>query len=262
VVIATKFPSPHESTRYAPGSRHHIVAACEASLRRLGTDYIDLYQMHLPDPGTPIAETLSALDDLVRAGKVRYLGGANFRGWQIANAAWTARNDGLTALVSAQNRYSLIHREIELDVTPACVYFGLGILPYFPLASGLLTGKYKRGQQGPQGARLSEGMPLADLAGVFLTDANFNKVEALEKIASDCGVSLLHLALGGLATQPAVASVIAGATNASQLRANAEAGSWVPPADVLDAIEDACPRPETWPPQGSERGLTRGGYGG
>jgi aryl-alcohol dehydrogenase-like predicted oxidoreductase len=261
VIIATKFPSPHESTKYAPGSRHHIIAACEASLRRLGTDYIDLYQMHLPDPTTPMAETMAALDDLVHAGKVRYLGTANFRGWQIADAHWIARTNGLTEVVSAQNRYSLVHREVENDITPACLRFGLGILPYFPLGSGLLTGKYKRGRPGPESARLSDGMPLAYLAPVFLTEANFDIVDLLEKVALECGVSLLHIAMGGLAAQPAVASVIAGASSGAQAIANASAGVWTPAPDVVDAINKAAPRPPIWPPAETAQPLTAGGFG-
>jgi aryl-alcohol dehydrogenase-like predicted oxidoreductase len=258
VVIASKFPSPYEFTQHdAWGSRHHIIAACEGSLRRLGTDYIDLYQMHKSDPSTPVEETLSALDDLVHGGKVRYVGCANFRGWEIAEADCIARSNGFTRLVSAQNRYSLIHRDIEPDVSGACVRFGLGILPYFPLASGLLTGKYKRNEPGPKGARFSEGMPMAGMSDWFLTDANFDVVDALRSVASEAGVSLLHLALGGLAAQPAVASLIVGATRGSQVTANAEAGTWVPSADVLAAINAAAPSPETWPPPGTDEGLTK-----
>ncbi len=150
VLLATKFPSPHEPDRHRPGSRHHIIAACEGSLRRLRTDYIDLYQMHRPDPATPVEETLSALDALVAAGKVRYLGSSNFAGWQIAEAAWLARTNGWTRFISAQNEYSLLDRSIEQEVVPACAADGVGILPYFPLASGMLSGKYQRGMPGPE----------------------------------------------------------------------------------------------------------------
>jgi aryl-alcohol dehydrogenase-like predicted oxidoreductase len=244
-IIATKFPSPYEHSEQGGGSRHHVIAACEGSLRRLGVDYIDLYQMHNPDPTTPIEETLAALDGLVRQGKVRYLGNCNFSGWQIADADWTARTDGLVQMVSAQNNYSLVNREVEREVAPACLKFGLGILPYFPLASGLLTGKYRRGDPGPEGARLSEGMPLAGLASMFLTDANFDIVDSLEKVATDNGVTLLHLAMSGLAAQPAVASIIAGATSSAQVTANARAGTWVPPQEVLEAINTAAPGPGT-----------------
>jgi aryl-alcohol dehydrogenase-like predicted oxidoreductase len=236
VVIATKFPSPHEPTKHQPGSRHHIVEACEGSLRRLGTDFIDLYQMHRPDPLTPIDETLRALDDLVQSGKVRYVGSSNFAGWQIADADWTSRTHGWVRMVSAQNSYSLVDRRIESDVIPACQRFGIGMLPYFPLASGLLTGKYKRGEEGPEGTRLGKGSPMANR---FLTDRNFDKAEALEKVAAEVGVSLLHLAMGGLAAQPTVASVIAGATSPEQIEANVEAGTWTPSPEVLAAIDEA-----------------------
>jgi aryl-alcohol dehydrogenase-like predicted oxidoreductase len=242
-VIATKFPSPFEPTKHAIGSRHHIVQACEGSLRRLGTDYIDLYQMHRPDASTPAEETVSALDDLVRSGKVRYIGNSNFAGWQIADADWTARVNGWAHMVSAQNYYSLVNRDVERDVIPACERFGLGMLPYFPLESGLLTGKYKRGQDGPEGSRLSPGSPMGRMSSRFLSDRNFDVAEELEKVAAEAGVSLLHLAMGGLAAQPAVTSVIAGATKPEQVRANAEAGSWVPEPDVLAAINAAAPGP-------------------
>ena len=239
VVIATKWPSPFEETKHQPGSWHHIVRACEGSLRRLGTDYIDLYQMHRPDSLTPIDETLSALDDLVRSGKVRYIGSSNFAGWQIADADWTSRTNQWARMVSAQNSYSLVDRRVENEVIPACRRFGVGMLPFFPLASGLLTGKYKRGEEGPEGSRLGKGSPMAAGASRFLNDRNFDKVEALEKVAAEAGVSLLHLAMGGLAAQPAVASVIAGATSPEQIKANVAAGTWTPPADVLAAIDEA-----------------------
>ncbi len=244
VVIATKWPSPFEATKHHPGSRHHIVRACEGSLQRLGTDYIDLYQMHRPDALTPIDETLHALDDLVSAGKVRYIGSSNFAGWQIADADWTSRTNGWARMVTAQNNYSLLKRDVESDVIPACRRFGVGMLPFFPLASGVLTGKYTRGEEGPEGSRLGQGSPMAARAGMFLNDRNFDIVDELEKIAVDAGVSLLHLAMGGLAAQPMVASVIAGATTPEQVRANVDAGSWQPPADVLAAI-DAVTKPSS-----------------
>jgi aryl-alcohol dehydrogenase-like predicted oxidoreductase len=241
VVVATKFPSPFESTTQGGGSRSHIVAACEGSLRRLGTDYIDLYQMHQPDTSTPIDETLAALDDLVHSGKVRYVGHSNFTALQIADADWTARTNGQSRMVSAQNSYSLLNRTIERDVIPACQRFGLGMLPYLPLASGLLTGKYRRGEAGPPGARLSEGSPMAQMGASLLNDHNFTIVEALGKVAAEAGVSLLQLAMGGLAAQPTVASVIAGATTPEQVGANVEAGLWVPGPDVMAAIDVASP---------------------
>jgi aryl-alcohol dehydrogenase-like predicted oxidoreductase len=244
-VIATKFPSPFEASKHATGSRHHIVRACEGSLRRLGTDYIDLYQMHRPDPMTPIDETLSVLDDLVRSGKVRYIGNSNFASWQIADADWTSRTNGWARMVSAQNYYSLLKRDVERDVIPACERFGLGMLPFFPLASGVLTGKYKRGREAPEGSRLGAGGPFAAVSGHFLNDQNFDQVEALKKVARDEGVSLVQIAIGRLAAQPAVASVIAGATNPEQVRANAEAGTWEPSAEIRAAIDAAAPPPHS-----------------
>jgi aryl-alcohol dehydrogenase-like predicted oxidoreductase len=227
VIVATKFGNDVRGANGpdwgARGGRRYVVRAVEASLRRLGTDYIDLYQIHVPDPGTPIAETLSALDDLVRAGKVRYLGSSNFAGWQVADAAWTARTGNYTPFVSAQNEYSLLRRQVETDLVPACQRFGLGILPYFPLSSGLLTGKYRRGAEPPSGTRMATERYRSSLAG-----APWDVIESLEKYAAERGRSLLDVAIGGLAARPAVASVIAGATTPGQVRANAAAGSWGP----------------------------------
>ncbi|MGW0436180.1 aldo/keto reductase [Micromonospora sp. NPDC003197] len=233
VVVATKFgmdmSGMNGPDHGARGARRYIARAVEASLRRLGTDYIDLYQMHEPDPGTPIEETLSALDDLVRAGKVRYLGNSNFAGWQIADAAWVARTKGLTPFVSAQNLYSLLQREVEQEVVPACERFGLGLLPFFPLANGLLTGKYKRNEQPPAGSRLAGGGRYAER----LAAAPWDTIEAIEKYAAERGLTMLQVAIGGLAAQPAVTSVIAGATTPDQVRANAAAGSWQPSTEDL-----------------------------
>jgi len=223
-VIATKFGGarPGEDQGLPRGSRRYIRTAVENSLRRLGTDRIDLYQVHFPDRQTPIEETMAALDDLVTAGKVLYLGHSNFSGWQIADAAWIARTQHLTPFISAQNRYSLINREVENDVLPACERFGLGLLPYFPLESGLLTGKYRRGEQAPAGTRLAgEGF------NAWLADAPWDTIERLERYAADRGVTPLDVAIGGLLTQPAVTSVIAGATTGEQVRANA-AAAWRP----------------------------------
>jgi aryl-alcohol dehydrogenase-like predicted oxidoreductase len=231
-VIATKFGSDL-SGRNGPdwgarGSRRYIQRAVEASLRRLGTDHIDLYQIHVPDPDTPIAETLDALNDLIRAGKVRYLGSSNFAGWQVVDAAWTAQTRNLAPFVSAQNEYSLLDRSIEAELVPACQRFGVGLLPYFPLASGLLTGKYRRGEPAPPGTRLSHNrfQPV-------LTGAPWDTIDKLEEYAAKRDRTLLDVAIGGLAAQPAVASVIAGATSADQARANVAAGGWVPSADDL-----------------------------
>ena len=238
VVIATKFGSDVRKRGLtngedwgARGARRYIVRAVESSLRRLRTDWIDLYQLHWPDPATPIEETLAALDDLVHAGKVRYLGNSNFRGWQVADAEWTARIRNLTRFVSAQNQYSWLERDIETELVPALVEYRMGLLPYFPLASGLLTGKYRRGAPAPAGSRL-EGRD-----SVF-TDDTFDTLEALESFAKARGVTMLHVAIGGLAAKPAVASVIAGATSRAQVQRNVEAGSWRPSADELAELDE------------------------
>ncbi|MDR3510451.1 MAG: aldo/keto reductase [Caulobacteraceae bacterium] len=224
VVLATKFANP---TGAAPdqrgGSRRYVIQAVEASLARLGTDYIDLYQMHLPDADTPIEETLRALDDLITAGKVRYIGNSNFAGWQIADADWVARSQGLNRFVSAQNNYSLLERKVEFEVIPACERFGLGLLPYFPLASGLLTGKYHRGEAAPEGTRLAAWGARGAQA---LSDRTFDRVEKLADFAQANGHSLLELAFAWLLGHPAVSSVIAGATRPDQAVANAAAGAW------------------------------------
>jgi aryl-alcohol dehydrogenase-like predicted oxidoreductase len=236
IVLATKFGSDLRGANGpdwgARGSRRYIRKAIERSLLRLGTDYIDLYQMHMPDPSTPIEETLSALSDLVHEGKVRYIGNSNFAGWQIADADWIARTNGSVRFISAQNHYNLIDRGAETDVLPACERFGLGQLPYFPLASGLLTGKYQRGVAAPADGRIA-----AWHMDSMLSDENFDKVDALSTFANERGLSLLQVALGGLASRPAVASVIAGATSPAQSVANVEAGLWSPSADDLSAIE-------------------------
>ncbi|HEV8569627.1 MAG TPA: aldo/keto reductase [Actinoplanes sp.] len=225
VVLATKFgmdmAGMNGPDHGARGSRSYIIRAVEASLRRLDTDYIDLYQMHTPDPATPIDETLSALDDLVHAGKVRYLGNSNFAGWQIADADWTARTAGVTPFISAQNQYSLLHRDVEIEVVPACQHFGLGLLPFFPLDSGLLSGKYRRGEKPAEGTRLS-----LERYQRWLDGADWDTIEALSAYAAERGRSLLDVAVAGLAARPAVTSVIAGATTPDQVRANAAAGTW------------------------------------
>jgi aryl-alcohol dehydrogenase-like predicted oxidoreductase len=226
-VIATKFghsASSHNGPDFgARGARRYIRTAVETSLRRLGTDRIDLYQIHMPDPATPLEETLAALDDLVRAGKVLYIGHSNFAAWQVADAAWIARTAHLTPFISAQNHYSLLTRDAERELLPACVRFGLGLLPFFPLEHGLLTGKYRRGQPAPDGSRLALE-PFARR----LAEAPWDVIERLERYAADGGVGLLDVAIGGLLARPAVTSVIAGATTAEQVRANAAAATWRP----------------------------------
>ena len=224
VVIATKFAMPMgQAAHQRGGSRRYVMSAVEASLERLGTDYIDLYQMHAPDPDTPIDETLAALDDLVRAGKVRYIGCSNFNGWQIADADWTARSNGGTRFVSAQNHYSLLERAVESEVLGSCERFALGMLPYFPLASGMLTGKYHRNEPPPQGTRLAQVGRLAERA---LNDRNFDVVEKLTAFAAERSHSLLDLAFGWLLTKPIISSVIAGATSPKQVEANVAAAQW------------------------------------
>jgi aryl-alcohol dehydrogenase-like predicted oxidoreductase len=204
--------------------------AVEASLRRLKTDYLDVYQMHRPDPDTPIEETLRALDDLVRAGKVRYLGNSNFLGWQIADADWTAREGRLTRFVSAQNNYSLFERAIEKEVLPACERFGLGMLPYYPLAGGLLSGKYKRGAAAPENTRLHAWGARGE---AMLTDRNFDIVQKLSGYAEARGHNVLQLAFAWLLGHKVVSSVIAGASNPDQVKSNVEAASWrLTPQDV------------------------------
>jgi len=236
VVLATKFGMHMgEGPLRRGGSRRWMMQAAENSLRRLGTDYIDLYQIHFPDAGTPIEETLRALDDLVRQGKVRYVGCSNFAGWQVVEAAWTARTAGLAQFVSAQNFYNLLERNVERELVPACNAHGLGVLPYFPLASGLLTGKYQRGAAAPEGTRLS-----APRFKGALSDKNFDKVEKLSAFAADAGHSLLELAIGWLASQPHVPSVIAGATKPEQVEANVRAASWKLSAAELAKVNEVA----------------------
>ena len=236
VVLATKFGMDMAGLNGndfgARGSRRYVVRAVEASLRRLETDYIDLYQLHEPDPATPIEETLAALDDLVHSGKVRYLGNSNFAGWQIADADWTARAANLTPFISAQNRYSLLQRQVEVEVVPACEQFGLGLLPFFPLDSGLLTGKYRRGETPPDGTRLS-----LERYQRFLDGADWDAIEALTAFGAERGHSLLDVAIAGLAAQPTVSSVIAGATSGDQVRRNAAATRWAPSGSDLAELD-------------------------
>lgn len=243
VVLATKWGHPDADMGYGPaagakGGRGYIKIAVEKSLARLKTDHIDLYQLHRPDLVTPIEETLAALDDLVTAGKVRYIGHSNFTGWMIADADWTARDEHLTRFVSAQNNYSLLERRVEHEVTPACAKFGLGMLPYFPLASGMLTGKYKRGEAPAEGTRMAAWGARAQAA---LSDRNFDKVEALESWANERGHTLLELAFAWLLGHPVVSSVIAGATRPEQVKANADTAAWkLTPQEVEEVTKLAA----------------------
>ena len=230
VVIATKWGGG-ESAGTAWGSRRYIRQAVEGSLRRLDTDFIDLYQLHWQDPLTPIEETLAALDELVHQGKVRYVGSSHFAAWEVIDADWTARSHGYERMVSAQNHYNLLERDAEKELIPACLSAGVGLLPYFPLASGLLTGKYRRGDPPPQGARLS---------GKTIDEATYDRLEALERFAGDRDHTLLELAVAGLAARPAVASVITGATSPDQILSNVAAAKWRLGDDDLAAL-DATP---------------------
>jgi aryl-alcohol dehydrogenase-like predicted oxidoreductase len=237
-VIATKFGVDMQGVNGpdfgARGSRRYVRRAVESSLRRLNTDWIDLYQLHRPDPRTPLAETLSVLDDLVHEGKIRYVGHCNLAGWQIADAAWTAQYEHVAAPVSAQNHYSLLEREVEREVLPACERFGLGMLPYFPLANGLLTGKYRQDGEAPVGSRLAGRERL-------LAEAPWDRIEKLRAFAEERDVPMVRLAIGWLAAQSTVASVICGATSPEQVRANARAGEFaLTPAD-LELLDEICP---------------------
>jgi aryl-alcohol dehydrogenase-like predicted oxidoreductase len=235
VVLATKFGAQGADMGYGPavgakGGRSYIRRAVEQSLRRLGTDYIDLYQMHAPDPVTPIEETIAALSELVMAGLVRYIGHSNFSAVQIATAATAARELGGVPFISAQNHWSWLERDSERDVVPAAQQFGLGVLPYFPLANGLLTGKVRRGVPPDEGTRLAGRLD-------YITDAKLDKVEALADWSHRHGVTMLEVAIGGLAAMPGCTSVIAGATSAEQVWANATAGDWIPEPSELAEID-------------------------
>ena len=205
------------------GSREHIVSAVEGSLKRLRTDYIDLYQIHGPDPRTPIEETLAALDDLVGQGKVRYVGHSNFAAWQIVEAEWTVRHTGGVRFISSQSEYSMLERELEKDVIPVCGKYGLGILPFFPLAHGFLTGRYRRGETAPEGSRLGINLKAGERR---LTESNFDMLERLSAWVGERGHTLVELAFAWLLARPEVSSVIAGASRPEQIRQNATTVEW------------------------------------
>ena len=235
VIVASKFGMAMGSGPFMKGaSRRYIMAAAEASLKRLNTDYMDLYQLHFPDPETPQEETLSALNDLVRAGKVRYLGSSNFLGWQVADAAWISKTSGYAPYISAQNQYNLLDRRIEKDLTPACAQFGVGILPYFPLASGFLTGKYKRGEEPSKDTRFGA---MGAMAKNALTDTNFETLDKLQEFSRAHGHTVLELAIGWLASMPQVSSVIAGATKPEQVTANVKGGDWKLSTEELAEVD-------------------------
>ncbi|HWK47570.1 MAG TPA: aldo/keto reductase [Stellaceae bacterium] len=241
IVLATKFGMPMDAAETAKGaSRRYIMAAVEASLRRLKTDWIDLYQLHRPDPLTPIEETLQTLNDLIRQGKVRYIGCSNLPAWQVVEAQWTARELGLNAFASCQDEYSLLVRDPDRDLIPAMQAYGLGLLPYFPLASGLLTGKYKRNAPMPDGARLTTTQRLSDR---YMVDANWQIVERLEDFAQARGRDLLTLAFSWLAARPTVSSVIAGATKPEQIEQNIQAVDWSLTPEELAEIDRLTAKP-------------------
>jgi 1-deoxyxylulose-5-phosphate synthase len=236
-VIATKFGVDMQGANGpdfgARGSRRYVKRAVEASLRRLGTDWIDLYQLHRADPNTPLEETLSALDDLVREGLVRYVGVCNLAGWQLADAVWLARGNNLVPPIATENHYSLLEREAEREIIPAAQRFGLGLLPYFPLANGLLTGKYHRDEDPPSTARLAGRTRL-------LADAPWDRIEKLRAFADERGISMATVAIGWLTAQSTVGSVIAGATTPEQAVENAAAVHWHPTGDDLRALDEIC----------------------
>ena len=235
IVLATKFGMVMDEERRLKGaSRRYIMRAVEDSLRRLRTDWIDLYQLHETDPLTPIEETQRALDDLIRQGKVRYVGCSNLPAWQVVEAQWTSKSLGLNAFVSSQDEYSLLVRGIERELVPAAEAYGLGIIPYFPLASGLLSGKYKPDAPLPAGTRLANTQRLADR---YLTDENWAKVERLERFCAERGRTLLELAFAWLLARPQVASVIAGATRPEQVEQNVATAAWVLSPDDLAAVD-------------------------
>lgn len=239
VVIATKFGMDVGGANGpdfgARGSRRYVRQSVEASLRRLGTDHLDLYQLHTPDRRTPLAETLTALDDLVREGKVLHIGCSNMHAWEVVDAHWQATSAGLTSFVTAQNEYSLYNRSAEAELVPACEAVGMSVLPYFPLAYGLLTGKYARGEAAPSGSRL-------EAQASRLEGADWQRVEALREYADQRGVSMLSVAIAGLAAQPAVGSVMSGVSRPEQIASNVEALAWEPSEEDLTALDEIAPR--------------------
>jgi aryl-alcohol dehydrogenase-like predicted oxidoreductase len=235
IVLASKFARPMDSEGKLQGaSRRYIMSAVEASLKRLNTDYIDLYQQHIADPKTPIEETLRALDDLVRQGKIRYIGCSTLSAWQVVEAQWVSTHFGLARYVSCQERYSLLDRALDREVMPVIEAYGLGLIPFSPLANGLLTGKYRRNAPLPAGARLATTPRLAERT---LMDANWAIVERLADFCEARGHSLLELAFSWLLHRPAVASVIAGATSPAQIEANTRAASWALSREDMDEID-------------------------
>lgn len=235
IVLATKFARPMDQEgRLQGASRRYIMSAVEASLRRLNTDYIDLYLQHIADPRTPIEETLRALDDLVRQGKVRYIASSTLSAWQVVEARWTSVHSGLAQYIACQERYSLLQRDLDRELMPVIESYGLGLIPFSPLADGLLTGKYRRGAPLPAGTRFASAPHIAERN---LTEANWATVERLEAFCAARDRTLLELALSWLLQRPAVASVIAGATSAEQVETNVAAAGWRLSAEDMDEID-------------------------
>ncbi|WP_338072899.1 aldo/keto reductase [Aeromicrobium phoceense] len=235
VVVATKFGMDMQGRNGDDGGRRgsaaYVRRAAEASLRRLGTDVIDLYQLHTPDPGTPVEETLGAMTELVDEGKVRAIGCSNFTAWQLVDADWISRTTGLAHFATAQNEYSLYNPAAEVELVPACLELGVGLLPYFPLAYGLLTGKYSRDAEPEAGTRLAGQRARWE-------DADWERIDALQAFADERDITLLELAMGGLASRPAVSSVIAGVSRPEQVASNVAAASWVPTTEDSAALDD------------------------
>ena len=240
IVLASKFGMAMSDDGTKIGaSRRYIMSAVEDSLRRLKTDWIDLYQLHQPDPLTPLDETMQALDDLVTQGKIRYIGCSNLPSWQVVESQWVSKTMGLNRFVSCQDEYNILNRNVEAELIPAMQKYGCGLLPYFPLASGLLTGKYKRTEM-PEGARLTDMPTFANR--IYLTDENFDIVDNLHKFANKTGHSILELAFGWMASRPTTASIIAGATKPEQIDANVAAVNWVLSQSEIDEVDKISAR--------------------
>jgi len=240
IVLASKFGmAMSDDGRKIGASRRYIMSAVEDSLRRLKTDWIDLYQLHQPDPLTPLDETMQALDDLVTQGKIRYIGCSNLPSWQVVESQWLSKSMGLNRFVSCQDEYNILNRDVETELIPAMQKYGCGLLPYFPLASGLLTGKYKRTEM-PAGARLTDMPTFANR--IYLTDENFDLVDKLNKFAKKTGHSILELAFGWMASRPTTASIIAGATKPEQIDANVAAANWVLSQSEIDEVDTISAR--------------------
>ena len=240
IVLASKFGMAMSDDGTKIGaSRRYIMSAVEDSLRRLKTDWIDLYQLHQPDPLTPLDETMQALDDLVTQGKIRYIGCSNLPSWQVVESQWLSKSMGLNRFVSCQDEYNILNRDVESELIPAMQKYGCGLLPYFPLASGLLTGKYKRTEM-PKGARLTDMPTFANR--IYLTDKNFGIVDRLKKFANKTGHSILELAFSWMASRPTTASIIAGATKPEQIDANVAAINWVLSQSEIDEVDKISAR--------------------